>query len=314
MKPAQIFTRLDADESIFFARELEVIKSKSYDIKYANLKARTLIPVNFSTGPGAQTITYEQYDQVGVAKIISDYARDFPRADVKGKEFTSTIKSLGSSYGYSLQEIRSAQMAGKPLSTRRASAARKAIAIKENRLAWIGDASVNLPGWLTNPNIPNIVLLNDGAGALTTFASKIGTPDKIVRDLNEIANAVVIQSNEVESPNTMLMPIAQKTLIGSTPRSSTSETTILTYFMNNNVAGIRDCEMVVELAASNGFVSNDTCIVYDRNPDAMELEIPQDYEEFPPQERGMEYEIAAHERIGGVIIYYPLSQAKTDDI
>jgi len=310
----QVFVRLDAGESVFFARELEVVKSKSYDIKYANLKARTLIPVNFSTGPGAQSLTYEQYDQVGIAKIISDYARDFPRADIKGKEFTSTIKSLGASYGYSLQEIRSAQMAGKPLATRRASAARKAIAIKENRLAWIGDANANLPGWLTNPNIPDVVLLNDGSGSLTTFASKITTPDKIVRDLNEIVNAVVIQSNEVESPNALLMPIAQKTLIGSTPRSTTSDTTILEYFMKNNMAGITDCEMVVELAASNGFVGSDTCIAYDRNPDAMELEIPQDYEEFAPQEKGMEYEIACHERIGGVLIYYPLSQAKTDDI
>jgi len=310
----QTFVRLDADESVFFARELEVIKTKSYDIKYANLKARTLIPVTFATGPGAQSITYEQYDQVGLAKIIADYARDFPRADIKGKEFTSIIKSIGSSYGYSVQEIRSATHAGKPLSTRRASACRKAIAIKENRLAWVGDSSVNLPGWLTNPNIPNVVLLNDGAGSLTTFASKVTTPDKIIRDLNEIANAVVIQSNEVESPNTMLMPITQKTLIGSTPRSTTSDKTILAYFMENNVAGISDCEMVVELAASNGFVGNDTCIVYDRNPDAMELEIPQDYEEFAPQPQGMEFEIAAHQRIGGVLIYYPLSQAMTDDV
>jgi len=28
----------------------------------------------------------------------------------------------------------------------------------------------------------------------------------------------------------------------------------------------------------------------------------------------MEFEVPVHERFGGVLVYYPLSQAKTDDI
>ena len=311
--PAQEYTHLDADESIFFTRQLEFVKSRTFDKKFAQLKARMLIPVSFEAGPGAESIKYEQFDQLGLAKVVADYARDFPRADVAAKEFISPIKSLGASYGFSVQEIRAAQMAGKPLQQRKANAARRSIMQQENTIAFIGDTDFNLPGWFTNPNIPDVALPNDGVGALTTFASKITTPDLIIRDLNSISNAVLTQSNGVEQANTMVMPLAQKTQLAATPRSGNSDTTILTFYLQNN-GSVSDCDWVNELAASNGFVSNDTAIAYDRSPDAFTLEIPQDFEQFRPQEKGLEFEVPVHERIGGVIIYYPLSQALSNDV
>ena len=100
-------SRTDADETSFFLRELEYVKSKTYDIVFPELKARKVIPVSFEAGPGAESITYRQFDQAGVAKIIANYGADLPRADVLGREFTSKIKSLGASYGWTVQEIRS---------------------------------------------------------------------------------------------------------------------------------------------------------------------------------------------------------------
>ena len=76
---------LDADGAVFFQRQLEHIKARSYDVRYAELKARTLFPVSNEGGPGVTTITYRTYDQVGAAKIINAYADDLPRADVAGK-------------------------------------------------------------------------------------------------------------------------------------------------------------------------------------------------------------------------------------
>lgn len=52
------FINLDANESIFFERELEHVKARSYDIKYPEFKATMLIPVSTEAGPGAETITY----------------------------------------------------------------------------------------------------------------------------------------------------------------------------------------------------------------------------------------------------------------
>ena len=307
----QTFTKLDSDESVFFLRELEHIKSKSYDNKYASLKARSVIPVSFEAGSAAESITYEQWEQAGIAKIVANYGTDFPRADVKAKQFTSVIKSLGASYGYNVQEIRAAQSKGKPLNQRKANAARRSVAQQENSIAYVGDTDAGLQGWLTNANIPDVALAADGTGASTTLLSK--TPDLQIRDLNLIANNVIENSLGIEEPDTMLLPLEIFTSLMSNPRSNNSDTTVLNYFLTNN-AFIQDIDRLNELTAANGFIGSDTAIAYRRDADAFTLEIPQEYETFPPQEKGMEFVVNVHERIGGVILYYPLSQAKSDDV
>ena len=300
------FLNLDADESIFFARELESVKSKSYDVLYPELKARKLIPVSFEAGPGAESITYQQYDQVGIAKIIAKYGDDLPRADVKGKEFNSPIKSLGASYGYSLQEIRNAKFAGKSLEQRRANAAKRAIMQKENTIAFFGDTNSNLPGLLSNANILVHTLPADGTGATTTFSTK--TPDQIIRDLNAAAHKIVEQSKGVHAPDTLLLPIAQYTYCASTPRSSTSDTTILEYFLKNNPF-VKNADWLNELDGA-GTAGVDVGFFYKRDPDMLTLEVPQDFEQLPVQERGLEFIVPCHSRVGGTIVYYPFSVCK----
>lgn len=294
--------RLDANETVFFQRELESIKAKTYDVKYPELKCRRLIPVSFEAGPGAESIVYQQYDQVGMAKIISAYGNDLPRADITGKEYTAKVKSLGCSYGYNVQEIRSAAMAGKPLQARKANAAKRAILQKENNIAYFGDAATGLVGFLSNPNVTQTSVPN-GVGASPLWSNK--TPDEILLDLNGAANFIVESTNGVEIPNTLLLPLAQYNYIKSTPRSSQSDVTILQYFLNNN-GYIQTVEWVNELKGA-GVNGVDVMVCYRRDPDVLTLEIPQDFEQFPEQEQGLEYIVPCHQRIGGVLIYYPMA-------
>jgi hypothetical protein len=304
-------TLLDADESIFFARELEHVKSKSYDKKYAQLKARMLFPVSSDAGAGAESITYEQYDAVGLAKVISSYADDLPRADVKGKQFTSIVKSLGASFGYSIQEIRAAQMAGKPLAQRKADAAKKAILTKEDQVAFSGDAVNNIQGFLNNANIPLVVLPADGAGATITFSTK--TPDKILRDLNTLVNSIVELTKEVEIPDTLLLPTTIYNLLKNTPWSSANDgKSILKLFLENQEY-IKNVFSVPRLeSAGAGGVKR--MAAYRRDPEVLTLEIPQDFEMLEEQPRGLEYITPCHSRLGGVIVYYPLACAFSDGI
>lgn len=302
-------TKLDAQETIFFERELEKIKSKTYDKKYPELKIRKLVPVNSDVDPGADTITYWQYDSVGMAKIVESYAKDFPRVDVRKKQFSSIVHSLGASYGYSIQEIRKARMAGTPLEQRRANTARKAVMQAEDEFGAKGDAKSGLNGLFTNPNTTEYVLPN-GAGGFKTFVSK--TPDEILADLNGMVNTPVDITNGVETIDTLLMPIAQYTLISSTARSANSDTTILQYFMRNNPF-IQNVDHYYKLKGL-GAGATDRMFGYRRDPDVMTLEIPQDFEQFAPQEDGMEFVVYCHERFGGVIIYYPLATIFADGI
>lgn len=305
------FVNLDADETAFFERQLELVKARTYDIKYAELKAIGLIPVSTEAGPGADSITYYTYDQTGIAKIISSYADDLPRSDITGKRNTSTVHSIGNAYGYNLQEIRAASMAGLPLTQRKANAARRANDQQVNTIAFFGNAAAGLLGLLNNPNVSRSLLPADGTGTLTTFASK--TPTQIVRDLNSTVNAVFTLTLGVETIDTLLMPLGQYTYISSTPwnEQNASNVTILEMFMRNSpfmkaggtVEWVNECAGAGTLSGGG----KDIMMAYRKDPDHLTLEIPQTFEQLPPQERNLEYVIPCHSRIGGVIIYYPLS-------
>jgi hypothetical protein len=283
----------DADGAVFFQRELEFIKARSYDVQYAELKARMIFPVSNEAGPGINSITYRTYDQVGAAKIIQAYADDLPRADVAGKETSIPVRSIGISYGYSIDEIQASQLTGMGLDQRRAN-------------AFFGDAESGLPGFFNNANIPSGNVVNPGGG--TAWASK--TPDQILFDINDAFADVFELTKMVESANTLLLPPAQWSYISATPRSANSDTTILQYIVQNspyltsaeNVIPINECT-----AALNPEITNDAMVVYNRSPDKLELEIPVELEYMPIQQKNLEFIVPGRTRIGGVNVYYPLS-------
>lgn len=301
---------LDSGESIFFQRELEHIKAKSYDVLYPELKSRALIPVSREAGPGAETITYYQYDMSGFAKVVANFADDLPRADVKGLPFSSPVKTLGASYGYNIQEIRAAKMAGKPLEQRRADAAKRAILQKESAVAWSGETASGLPGLLSNANIGSYTVPNDGTGSSKLWTTK--SADQILRDMNEIVNKVVDDTKGVFAADTLLLPIAQHTLAATKRIGVDSNMTVLKFFMETNPT-IKQVEWVNEMkGAGTGGV--DVMLAYKKDPMVLTQEVCSDFEALEPEKRNLEYVIDCIERFGGVIVYYPLAVVKGEGI
>lgn len=307
---------LDANETIFFDRELTAVRARSYDVKYPALKATSLIPVSTEAGPGAETVLYEQYDSVGFMKLISNYATDLPRADVKGKEFTIAVKSIGGSYGYNIQEIRNAAKAGKPLEQRRANAARQAYEQYVNNLAWLGDGSATYGGMYGLLFTPNTTKTQPTTGAWNT-----ATADQILADFAKVYGEMQTATNSVEIPDTCLVRPAVYTKLATTRVGSTSDTTILEY-LKKVYPGIT-WDWVNELTSvtsttgkkPSGTAGSTNCLVlYSRNPDKLVLEIPQPFEQFEVEKRGLEYLIPTHARVAGVIAYYPLSISIMENI
>ena len=301
--------RFDANESMFFARQLEAIKAQTYDVKRANLNALQLMPVSTDVPEGATTITYRQYDTVGMAKVIANYANDLPRADVTGKEFTSNIRSIGNAFGYNTQEIRSAIFAGVNLPARKAMAATRAHQEKINQLAFTGDADHGLPGLISNTNVPEVTLLADGTGSSKTFASK--TADKIVRDVNSLINKIISQSKGVHRATEVWMPVEQYALIATTQNSTASDTTIL-QFLQQVHPGVT-FRQVVELDGA-GASGADRMYALENSRDNWAIEIPMMMKMYSPQQKGLEFEVPVESRFGGCVIPYPLAFAFSDGI
>ena len=69
---------------IWFARQLDYIKTKVYERLYPAINANRLVPDATDTPEWAETISVRSYTNVGMAKVVANYADDLPRADVMG--------------------------------------------------------------------------------------------------------------------------------------------------------------------------------------------------------------------------------------
>lgn len=301
--------KLDAKESAFFETELRYVKSKTYDAKLAELKGLSLIPIDMSAGAGVNEITYRSFRGVGIAKVIADYAKDFPRVDAYGEEVTVPVKGIGNSYGYSIQEIRASQRAGKQLDLRRATAARRAHEELINKMALKSDPTIRTNGLIDYPGISEVTLESDGQGSSKTWASK--TADQIIRDVNDMVTAVMTPTSGRETPDTLLLPLAQYNALANI-RLSNTDKNVLNYILDNNPY-IKRIDFLLELDGA-GAGGTDRAIVGRFDADHITLEIPQPFEQFDAQQEGMEFTIPCHSECAGTIIYYPLAFAFADGI
>lgn len=296
---------MDAAGDVFFSRQLEFVQSKVYEYQYPAFKSYIYIPINYDVPAGAEFVTATGYQSVGRARIINSYADDLPEAGILGTQLTNPVQSIGTSYRYSHQEIRAAQYGNLNLSLRLAEAARRANDQLVNDLAIAGNPLTGMTGLVNNPNVPVITVPATGVGATTEWVNK--SSEQILSDLNLIVNSIVTNSNGVEMPDTLLMPIAQYTLISSTPRSVNSDTTILQYFLMNNPF-IKNVDWLAQLAGA-GVGGSDVMIAYEKNENKLAMQIPMAFTQYAPQERNLEFVIPCESRYGGVTIYYPLSIA-----
>lgn len=300
---------LDAAESAFMTKALEAVRSTTYDIKYPELLGRSLVPVDTSLDPGTEVVTYMQFDSFGVAKFIANYADDLPRADVAVKEFSSRVRGIGASYGYSIQDLRAAQMAKVPLPQKKADAARRAIEEGIDRIARLGDTTLGLLGLLNQPNA-SVYTIPLGVSGFADWSRK--TPDEIIADMNGPQNFIYDSTNGVELADTMILPNAAYALISSKRMGDGSDTTILDFFLANSPWVKTVLPWYACKTAGVGNVGR--MVTYRRNANALQLVIPQDFEQFPPQAKNLELVTPCHARSGGVIVYYPLSICYADGI
>lgn len=301
---------LDSNEAVFFEQELEDIKAKSYDVVRRRLRHRDHIPVSNASGPAAETISYYQYDQVGIAKLVSNYADDLPVANVKGRKFSVDVHSMGVGFEYSIQDIRASMAQGKSLNDRKATAAARAIAELEENIAAFGHAGTNMKGFLNHPNVPVISVHDPGSGRAWIADNK--TPEQIVKDMGAAVQKIIDNTSEVERPNALLLPSNEYGHIAQT-KMTDIEPTILRWFIANNpwVSSVGTWDKLKTADASS---TGPRSVTYRRDPNALELEIPQEFEMFPPQAQNLAFRVPAHARIGGVVFYYPLSAIYQDDL
>jgi len=284
---------------VFFEQQITHIQAEVYRAKVPRRRAFDLIPADMNFHPGAQSFKVRMFESVGEAKVIGPHSSDLPLVGLRGVEQTFPFKTIGVAYETSWDEIQAGMMAGTPLDPEKGVAARLAVEQLQNRLAWDGDETIGFHGVLNHPNIPRVIL-PDGIDSGTSAAN-------IILYLNSIVNAVEEASEHTESPTVMALATDAYSYITSTPRSTTSDTTIAKYFLDNNPS-IQRLEKVPEFNGK-GPAGEDLIWVYSPEPRIIRRPTPLAFTQFPVQPKGLVNLTPCVARQGGIATSYPLGMA-----
>jgi len=285
---------------VWLARQLDYVVSKVYMRNIPSINANKLVPDDTSIPEWVETVTVTQYDAVGMAKVIANYADDLPRVDVRGAAKTVSVKTLGDSFGYNVNELRASRATGVGLDQRKADAARRAVDLKIASIKLNGDTTFGLYGLFTHPNIPEVVLPT--LGDWTTL-----TGDQIFANLNAMATAYYQQNLGVHTAN--FLELAPKAYTAATSKFITSPTptTPLAAFLAAYPS--ITAEMIWELQGAGTGVK-DMALLYERSADNLAHYYVMPFTQLPPEARNLEIVVDCMARSGGVQIFYPLALLK----
>lgn len=303
-------SHLDAGESALFESQTTHVVTKVYETKHKALKGLQIFAVKRDVPSGTETIEWRYFDEVGSAKVIADYSKDFPNVDLLSKRATARVRGIGNQYSYNIPEIRRAQQAGIQLDVAKGVAAKKFHDIAHDNIIWNGDANFGLQGFIGYPGNSEVVL-PAGAGGSKTWALK--TVKEILADFRILKSAGSTLTAGRETYDTVLMPQEQYDLLEGLPISDANpDKTVLT-FLKETYKGITLWMGVNEL---NGKGAGGTDRVYYFNRDAEHIEyvIPQDFEQFDPDKQGMSFVTVCHSESGGIIEKYPTAVLYADGI
>jgi len=288
--------RLDANETAMLELQLEQLRAKTFDVLYAEQKARKFLPLISDVDPGAEFYAYTQTDMVGSAQIVTNYSDDIPSNEIITEKFVHQIVPVASAFEYSIQDMYRAAFTGVPLEARKAQACRKSVELKIDSIAATGKASHNIEGFVNNSNVQ----ISASTGAVWTT-----NPTVMLADLNKLVADAVTAAQETVVFDTVLMPLAQYLLASQTLVDTQNPQTVLSAFLNANPSiTLVDSWNVLDGAGASG---KDRLVCYSRSSENVGLVIPLEFSLRPPQANNLAFKIVGHARTAGSVIYCPIA-------
>lgn len=300
----------DAGEDIFLARQLLFLQNKQVNTLFTRNQSLSYIPVDGSVPVGAEQFSTPTFTQTGAAAFITNYATDFPSADVFVTETLNRMFDIGSSFRYSIQDLNRAAFAGVPLDGKRADASRLAHDTKIDEIALSGDTTRSITGLANNANV---TLLTAGGGTVVGNWES-ATAATIKADLAAMESTMVTAcAGQTQLfPNTLLIDDESYMIINTRPSTTFSDRTILSSYLENSPY-IRNIEPWVKLRNA-GAAGVRRGIMYRRDPDVLDIKISTAYQQFAPQQEMLTWVVPALSRLSGVIVYRPMAMLYVDGL
>jgi hypothetical protein len=308
--------KFDANEVAFLELELEAMRQQELEIEYPLNKALQFIPMRAEPA-GAESFAYAELDFRGAAKWLAKGADDVNLADIELAKHTSPLHRFGHGYEYSFDDLKAAQMAGRPIDAKRRDACRK---VMENMMDDIASgkdadmADLGLKGLANHPNVTVVTAAANGDASATPWNSAGKTGLEVLADMNELVRKMNVDTKGLHSVNTILLPLARYHLIRLTPLDANgySANSILSAFQMQNPGVTVDTWHLLDTMDAAG--TGPRAIAYEKSPNNLEFVVADPLAEDAPERKGRKYIVRMTAKVGGTVVYRPKALLYMDGI
>jgi hypothetical protein len=302
----------------FLIRQASLIEPTVYATRYQDIQYPSLVPVDTSAPEWIQSVTYFSMDAVGQAQWFSGLAHDVPKVELTREKFETTVSMAAIGYGYTLEELGTAQLLGMNLTPDKAAMARRAAEEKVENIAFVGDTKKGYTGLVNSATPTATTAPADGTGSATTFASK--TPDQVLRDINGQITGIFTGTLGAEIADTILLPYSVLLDLSTRRIDTVNQTTILEWVERNNIytrttGGQLMIRGVFGFLDTAGSGSTKRMVAYRRSPEVLKFHMPMPFRFLPAWQTGpIKFDVPGIFRVGGVDIRRPKAMRYLDGI
>lgn len=295
--------RIDAGETFMTARNLEHVLAKAFEIKVPEAKWRRLFPLNTEVPSGAETFSEDTIDMSGEAVLGDPDADNFPLVEVKLTNTAGKLRSILTGYRYSIQDLRAAGHAGRPLDAKRAVAARRFVERKLDAIMFNGDTTYGFTGFA---GVGTAVTVTD-KGADDTWESTSttttgGLAQDIANDVHKMANQIFTDTKGIWGERLTLVVGTKGFASLSKPRIIANMPGTAAEYLLAKHPWLEGIEYSPRLDTA-GAANKERVVLYARDSEVLEAMISQDFEQFAPQARNLHFLVPCHARTGGLLVH-----------
>lgn len=312
-RPLQNFD--DGEAMSFYLAQTAGLDPIIYEKKYPNIVYRNDVPVDTSYPEGVQSINYRSWDGRAIAKFIGANADDLPSVALEATLTNVPVALGGIEYSYSFDELRTSQMYGMPIDSKKAEVAFRAFEEHAQRVAYFGDAEHKMDGLFNSPSVTVTTVANDWsklAGSLVNTTEL----QPIINDINVLIKQVWENTKGTFIPDTVLIPAAKFSIISGLRFATGTDTSVLNWLKENNFY----TEMTgkpLNLGArfqlnDQGTLSFGRMVAYTKDPECVKVYHPMPYKTHPPQFESLRVKTPSEYKISGTEFLQPMSAVYAD--
>lgn len=333
--------RQDAGLTTAFARQLEHVFTKVFEAEFPQYRAHDFFPTNTEVEPGAIAYTYRMTQRIGQAQVVNANAKDLNNIDVGAEEWQQPVLTLGASYNFSQLDQLSGQFGNFAIEAAKAKATREAIEFLEESIyaqgfsgvAYGAGTAAGVYGVTSCPGIIPTTQASSGTWTAQLITAAAAGPlsasalTSLVGDLLAAKQAVFSRTLGRHNPTNVLLAPNLYSALDTVPQSPLfTNKTVLEWIQDvvgmdidywpilQNAGAINGSPLTYGLVTVANPQQKTRTIVYEKNPEVMQLIQVQPFVQLAPQPTGLVWEIPCYSRIGGAMSIRPLGITYIDGL